>query len=204
MLISSRESPMPRLIPIVALLLFPGNHAAADAVMLAEWGLITSGTRQVPIIQARFLIKAPNSSGTLCSVGLSRAFSDGEVGTYDFFPDDVLETQFECFLENVSDGVDDTIGNWVHLLPNAGGNGIGTAESNVFPTEPDLMGSEIAFMRLVIDSLSIGQTHGFYEYSQRARWQFWGSSPATSVETGVESSSWGQIRSMYRLADTGP
>jgi hypothetical protein len=189
---------MNRVLLALAIVAFAAG-ASAEPVLLAEWLNGMGGTsRHRPITQIQFFIKAPSSSGTLCSVGLSRTFGDGEVGIYDFIPSDPLETEFEYFQENVTDGIDGTIGHWVHLHPNIGRGGSTVAESALFGTESDLIGCEITFMRLVIDTLSIEPYQEGSKWFTRARWEFWGSSSAVAVEDNIVSASWGHVRSLYR------
>jgi hypothetical protein len=176
-----------------------GFSASANPVMLAEyphdfsWASPTAAGDE-----AYFLIKAPNSLSMLCLVGTSQTHGDGQTGTYDFFPGDPLEPEFPCFLENITDGIDDTVGNWLYTVGVGGGTGIGIAESVLFGTESDLIGYEISFLRLIVDSLSIQPWEGGHEFVGLVRWQFWGRSTVTSAPHGLEPLSWGRVRSLYR------
>lgn len=195
---------------ILRLLVFPvvlvalsGGSAGADTVLLAEHSHAFSwASSPASGDEARFLVKAPNGLGFLCAVGGSLVHGDGQTGTYDFFPDDPLEPGFPCVVGNVTDGIDDSVGNWLYAVELEGepeGTGIGIAESALFGTPSDLLGSEISFLRLIVDSLSIQPLGGgSHEFTGQVRWQFWGTSPPTPVTEGVESSSWGHVRSLYR------
>jgi hypothetical protein len=185
---------------LVAVAIVGGSRATADPVMLAEyphdffWS-VASATNDEPM----FLIKAPNSLSLLCTVGGSQTHANAQTGTYDFFPDDPLEPGFACFLANITDGVDDTVGQWLYIAGTDEGTGVGITESALFGTESDLVGSELLFMRLIVSSLSIQPMKGGgYEFIGQVRWQFWGTSTATPALDGVESSSWGHVRSLYR------
>lgn len=188
------------LVLLAALALGGGSRAAADPVLLAEyphdfsWDVPSATSSQV-----MFLIKAPNGLSLLCVVGGSQTHDDGQTGTYDFFPGDPSEPGLPCFVENVTDGIDDSVGNWLYTVEDSTGTGVGIAESALFGTESDLIGSEISFMRLIVESLSIQPLQGGgYGFIGQVRWQFWGTSPATSAPEGVEFSSWGHVRSLYR------
>jgi len=191
--------PSRRLLVVLSIFLIGGGgRAAAGPVMLAEFPHTFSWAASSPTgDQAVFLIKAPNSLGLLCNVGISQTHGDGQTGTYDFLPDDPLEPGFPCLLENVTDGIDDSVGSWIYTVEFEG-TGIGVAESALFGTDTDLIGSEVSFLRLIVDSLSIQPSGGGYQFTGQVRWQFWGTSTATSAPYGVEASSWGHVRSLYR------
>ena len=178
-------------------------RAAAEPVMLAEYPHAFSWTASPASgNEARFLVKAPNGLGFLCAVGGSLVHGDGQTGTYDFFPDDPLEPGFPCVVGNVTDGLEDSVGNWLYAVEIEGepeGTGIGIAESALFGTPSDLLGSEISHLRLIVDSLAIQPSGGGgHEFVGQVRWQFWGTSPPTPAPDRIETSSWGHVRSLYR------
>lgn len=192
-----------RSIPLLLVLAFAlaipgGGRATAEPLLLAEYPHDFHWSGSPASNEAIFLIKAPNSLGLMCAVGESRTHGDGQTGTYDFFPGDPQEPWYPCVLENVTDGIDDTVGNWVYNAVEEG-TGIGILESALFGTESDLVDFDIAFLRLIVESLSIRPLKsGGYEFIGQARWQFWGMPTATSAPGGVELTTWGRVRSLYR------
>ena len=184
------------------IVLLSGAPAAADPVLVAEYPHSFSWSSPTATNEATFMVKAPNSLGFLCAVGGSQIHLDGQTGTYDFFPGDPQEPGFACVAGNVTDGIDDSVGNWVYTIADSvelEGTGIGIAESALFGTASDLEGSEIAMLRLIVDALSVlPMKGGGHEVIGQARWQFWVAPEATSARDRLETASWGAVRSRYR------
>lgn len=105
-------------------------------------------------------------------IGDALNLSDGDTGSYDF--DRLNEPDFSDMVRYLTNSQNDEVGIY-RFFAGGGGGGRRSSEANMIGGNPDLAGSYISFIRLVVHSLSIyhpdrGGTQCDYDYT----WEIWG------------------------------
>jgi|CXWL01.1.fsa_nt_gi hypothetical protein len=138
---------------VVLALLSSATTAYAGPVLLAAFDNHVHGPGYVfPETQVQFILELVGSEDYV-DLGTGYYWSDGDTGTIDLTPS--TDPGFPLFAELITNGVDDRLGDGIIWTHQGYGGGVlyDALESDILGLTPDLTGSRLDFVRLIVRSV---------------------------------------------------